>query len=54
MVRPMYHGQPDITTSRCWYDAAAENMGRGRMSHIHKGDPIAGNVWLPLRPWKSV
>ena len=28
-----------ITTSRCWYDAAAENMGREYVPY-HKGDPL--------------
>jgi prepilin-type processing-associated H-X9-DG protein/prepilin-type N-terminal cleavage/methylation domain-containing protein len=31
--------KPDITTSRCWYDAAAENMGREYVPY-HKGDPL--------------
>ncbi len=30
---------PGITTSRCWYDAAAENMGREYVP-FHKGDPL--------------
>lgn len=31
--------KPDITTSRCWYDAAAENMGREYVPY-HKGEPL--------------
>jgi len=31
--------KPDITTSRCWYDAAAENLGREYVPY-HKGDPL--------------
>ena len=31
--------KPEITTSRCWYDAAAENMGREYVRY-HKGDPL--------------
>jgi prepilin-type processing-associated H-X9-DG protein/prepilin-type N-terminal cleavage/methylation domain-containing protein len=30
---------PGITTTRCWYDAAAENMGREYVP-FHKGDPL--------------
>jgi prepilin-type processing-associated H-X9-DG protein/prepilin-type N-terminal cleavage/methylation domain-containing protein len=30
---------PGITTTRCWYDAAAENMGREYVPN-HKGDPL--------------
>jgi prepilin-type processing-associated H-X9-DG protein/prepilin-type N-terminal cleavage/methylation domain-containing protein len=30
---------PGITTTRCWYDAAAENMGRTYVP-FHKGDPL--------------
>jgi prepilin-type processing-associated H-X9-DG protein len=30
---------PEITTTRCWYDAAAENMGREYVPY-HKGDPL--------------
>lgn len=30
---------PGITTTRCWYDAAAENMGREYVPY-HKGDPL--------------
>lgn len=30
---------PDITTTRCWYDAAAENMGREYVPY-HKGDRL--------------
>lgn len=30
---------PGITTTRCWYDAAAESMGREYVP-FHKGDPL--------------
>jgi prepilin-type processing-associated H-X9-DG protein len=37
---------PGITTSRCWYDAAAENMGREYIPH-HKGDPLPAVFGCP-------
>lgn len=35
-----------ITTSRCWYDAAAENMGREYVIY-HKGDPLPAEFGCP-------
>jgi prepilin-type processing-associated H-X9-DG protein len=37
---------PHITTTRCWYDAAAENMGREYVPH-HKGDPLPAAFGCP-------
>jgi prepilin-type processing-associated H-X9-DG protein/prepilin-type N-terminal cleavage/methylation domain-containing protein len=35
-----------ITTSRCWYDAAAENMGREYVPY-HKGEPLPSVFGCP-------
>lgn len=37
---------PDITTSRNWYDAAAENMEREYLK-FHKGDPLPAAFGCP-------
>lgn len=37
---------PGITTTRCWYDAAAENMGREYVPY-HKGDPLPAAFGCP-------
>jgi prepilin-type processing-associated H-X9-DG protein/prepilin-type N-terminal cleavage/methylation domain-containing protein len=38
--------KPGIATSRCWYDAAAENMGREYVP-FHKGDPLPDAFGCP-------
>lgn len=37
---------PGITTDRCWYDAAAENMGREYVPY-HRGDPLPAVFGCP-------
>jgi prepilin-type N-terminal cleavage/methylation domain-containing protein/prepilin-type processing-associated H-X9-DG protein len=43
---------PGITTSRCWYDAAAENMGREYIPY-HKGDPLPEAFGCPAGHGKA-
>ena len=43
---------PDITTTRCWYDAAAENMGREYVPY-HKGDPLPEAFGCPSGKGKA-
>lgn len=44
--------KPGITTSRCWYDAAAENMGREYVPY-HKGDPLPETFGCPAGHGKA-
>jgi prepilin-type processing-associated H-X9-DG protein/prepilin-type N-terminal cleavage/methylation domain-containing protein len=41
-----------ISTSRCWYDAAAENMGRPYVIY-HKGDPLPAAFGCPAGHGKA-
>lgn len=44
--------KPGITTSRCWYDAAAENIGREYVL-FHGGDPLPAAFGCPAGHGKA-